>query len=62
VGISSRKLAFHISRHQKVSKTRFKKPAFEGTQPIPSMYGILTYIYPQKYPNLGKYTYMDGMG
>ncbi len=26
------------------------------------MYGIFTYIYHKIHPNVGKYTYMDGMG
>ena len=36
------------------------------TLPIPSMYGIFTYIYLKNQPNVGKYTSpmdsMDGMG
>jgi len=36
-----------------------------GRDPIASMYGIFTYIYPQNYPNVGKYTihgwYGDGI-
>ena len=35
---------------------------FVETCPLPSMYGILTYIYHKNQPNLGKYTsLMDGM-